>query len=107
VTNTGSATDRFSLVVGGNVWTTTAASMTVGPLIAGATGNVLVTVNIPTSVVPGAIDTVTITATSQGLDTASAAVTLTTTAIPYRIFLPVIIKGSAQLPSSRKPSVRS
>jgi hypothetical protein len=92
VTNTGSATDRFSLIVGGNVWTTTAAPMTVGPLIAGAAGNVLVTVDIPASVVPGAIDTATITVTSQGLDTASAAVTLTTTAVPYRIFLPIIIK---------------
>jgi hypothetical protein len=90
VTNTGSISDTFDVIVNGNTWPTT-APVTVGPLIAGASANVDVIVNIPADVVGDASDTALITFSSQGDHTQSVTATLTTKALEPRMFLPFIM----------------
>src|SRR5690606_33646635 len=99
VTNNGSDVDTFDISVAGNAWTSTpdVASVTLNP---GETAMVMVTVDIPATAVDGETDTVTVTATSQGDNTVSDSVDLTTTAeddgvtppTGYTIYLPVVIK---------------
>ncbi len=80
VTNTGNASDSFTLGASGATWTTGVAPTTVGPLAAGATANVTVTVSIPAGAAGGATDAATITATSVGNGAVSDSSVLTTTA---------------------------
>jgi len=79
LTNTGTVPDTFDLSLSGAAWTTTVPP-TGGPLNAGASQEITVTVNIPTDVPNGASDTATISAVSQGDQTAAATSVLTTTA---------------------------
>jgi len=81
VTNTGNTSDTFEVTVSGNSWTTT-APRTVGPISAGASTNVDVTVSIPAGAASGASDTVTVTLSSRGDSTKCASSVLTTTATP-------------------------
>ncbi len=98
VTNAGNTTDMFSVTVGGNTWDTAADPTTVGPLAAGESANVVVTVNIPTSAVGGDTDSATITITSRGDPTKSVSVTLTTLTmaeipVGWDIYLPLIARN--------------
>jgi len=79
MTNTGNATDVYTVTVSDNVWTTTAPE-TAGPLVAGNSTNVTIAVTIPVDAAGGAVDTATIIVTSLGDNTQSATSTLTTTA---------------------------
>jgi len=96
VSNTGSVTDSFSLSATGNLWPTnlSAASITLG---AGQSGSVMVSVEIPAGAADGAMDTVTITAVSDGDGSTTDSVDLTTTAVVPPppgsfIYLPIILK---------------
>ena len=79
VTNTGNVPDVFNATVTGNAWPTPVPAP-VGPLAAGASSVVAVTVNVPAGAVIGATDTANVTFTSVGDPTKSASSTLTTTA---------------------------
>jgi hypothetical protein len=94
VMNTGNTADTFDLAVTGNNWNTTLSESSVS-LNAGNSATIMVTVNIPVIATDGAMDTVTVTATSQGDGAVSDSATLTTTAVvtgPPTIYLPVFIK---------------
>jgi len=98
VTNTGNTTDMFSVIVSGNTWVTTADPTTVGPLAAGESADVMVTVDIPTSAVGGDTDSATVTITSQADATRSASSTLTTRAPAGiedggDIYLPLVLRN--------------
>jgi hypothetical protein len=82
------------LAVTGNNWNTTLSESSVS-LNAGNSATIMVTVNIPAIATDGAMDTVTVMATSQGDGAVSDSATLTTTAVvtgPPTIYLPVFIK---------------
>ncbi len=87
VTNTGNITDTFQVTAGGNTWPvvtplgpgTGPVVVAVGPLAAGAGGEIEIMVMIPADAVNGATDTVTMTVTSQGDPSRSATSVLTTT----------------------------
>ncbi len=73
-------TDTFTVTLSGNAWTTTAPA-TVGPLSAGDSATVDVTVEIPSGAAPGDSDVAVLTATSQGDPGVSDSASLTTTVI--------------------------
>jgi len=79
LTNTGTITDNFAVTLTGAHWQTTAPAK-IGPLPAGATASLPVTVTVPTAALYGAADTVTVTVASAGDPTYSAQATLHTTA---------------------------
>ena len=79
VTNTGTTTDSFTVTLTGEHWQT-AVKSNVGPLSSGAMALLPVTVTIPTDMLCGASDRVTVTVTSVGDPTRSAQATLQTTA---------------------------
>jgi hypothetical protein len=79
VTNTGNTVDTFTLSKSGDSWTTVVPAP-VGPLAAGMSATVAVTVTVDGGAACGASDGVTITATSQGSGTESDSSTLTTSA---------------------------
>ncbi len=79
ITNTGTAADSFTITLTGAHWQTTAPAK-IGPLPAGATAPLPVTVTIPTNAQGGASDTVTVTVTSAGDPTQRVHATLRTTA---------------------------
>jgi len=87
--NTGSEEDTFTLTLAGNTWVTTIPS-TVGPLAGGASVDVTVEVEIPSTADHRATDTVTITATSTADTTMKGSAILTTTANRYLILMPWI-----------------
>ena len=92
VTNTGGYTDTFDLVLsGGNTWVTSlsADSITLG---AGASGDLVVSVSIPAGATAGASDLANVTATSSIDPAVTDQAILTSTAIKYRLFLPIISK---------------
>jgi len=91
VTNTGNATDVYTITVSDNDWGTTVPGM-VGPLVASDSAKITVMVTISASVADGVTDTVTITVISQGDNTRSLASTLTTIASLYRVFLPITMR---------------
>ena len=97
LTNAGNASDTFTLTVGGAAFTTTVAPSSVGPLSAGASRSVTVTVQIPAGAAGGLTDAATLTATSQGDATKSASSILTTAAATANagrsVYLPVVQKG--------------
>jgi len=78
VTNTGNASDTFTVTLSGNAFTTTAPA-TVGPLAAGASTALNVVVTIPAGAAGGASDTVNVKVTSQGDPSKFAPAALTTT----------------------------
>lgn len=89
VTNAGNTTDTFDVTVSSNVWPTT-APVSFGPLPAGASANVDVTVDIPKGTAGGA-DVATVRVTSQNDDTQSVTATLMTRAVAL-LFLPFILR---------------
>lgn len=90
VTNTGNMTDTFSFTAAGETWTTgLPADVTID---AGESMDVEVTVAIPAAAADGDSDSVTITATSDGDNNETASSELTTTAVFYYIYLPVVMK---------------
>ncbi|NUM43927.1 MAG: hypothetical protein HUU38_04410 [Anaerolineales bacterium] len=95
VTNTGTVTDTFALMVGSSVYTVTSSANWVGPLGPGASGTVEIYVTVGNAI----SDTVAVTFTSTFDPTVITNVTLTTTAIfppppPtfYPVYLPVIVR---------------
>ena len=91
VTNTGNTSDSFNVGVAAG-WTTDAPA-TVRPLAAGAHMMISVVVHIPTGAAVGAIDTATITITSQGDPSKSDTIGLTTTVkSDWQIYLPCLFK---------------
>jgi PKD repeat protein len=78
VDNTGSVADTFDVSVSGESWATIAPP-SVGPLAAGASTNLVVTVTIPAEALFGETDTANVTVASQGEPAVSASATLTTT----------------------------
>lgn len=98
ITNTGSTTDTFDILLTGQVWTTTLSTSTI-TLAAGETAVLTITVHIPITATQGDIDTAVLTATSQTDIAATDSATLTTTAIivdppDYTLYLPVMIRPS-------------
>jgi hypothetical protein len=90
LTNTGNYQDTFTLEVSGNQWDVDVSQLTIGPLPAGGTFTVSLTVHIPPGVASGTVDIVTFKATS-GLDgSAQATVQATTTARLPLVFLPLV-----------------
>lgn len=93
--NTGNIAASFNLAASGNGWTTTVPA-TVGPLAAGASQNVTVSVTIPASALGGSTDVATITVVSQADGTKKGTAILTTTAtattVKPKIYLPIIRK---------------
>jgi uncharacterized repeat protein (TIGR01451 family) len=79
VTNYGNAPDTFNVAVSGNAWTTNAPA-TLGPIAAGNSQSMVVSVTIPSSAAGGSWDIATITVTSQGDNGQSDSSALTTTA---------------------------
>ncbi|HZY41228.1 MAG TPA: hypothetical protein VFF59_04420, partial [Anaerolineae bacterium] len=90
VTNTGSASDTFTVTVSGNAFVTSAPA-TVGPLAAGASTTFNVVVTIPVGAVAGTLDSATVTVKSQGDDTTSASANLTTS-VWFSVYLPLVLK---------------
>ncbi|MCP4541842.1 MAG: PKD domain-containing protein [Chloroflexi bacterium] len=64
VKNTGDTADSFGLTKAGDTWPTALSTMSVGPLGAGVTATVRVSVTVPGAAVAGSIDEATVTATS-------------------------------------------
>jgi len=89
LTNTGDLTDTFSLDLSGNVWAVH-LSITQTILAAGEGTTVAVGATIPADTADGMADSVTITTVSQGDPLVSASSTLTTTAVWWKNYLPVI-----------------
>jgi carboxypeptidase T len=103
VTNTGNATDVYTLTLSGYIWTVTfsiASGTTmlpaIGPLGPGESGVVAVGSWIPLSAHGGDSDTAIVTVTSQGDDTKFAVGVLTTTAVHqpamFKFYLPLILR---------------
>jgi uncharacterized membrane protein len=80
VQNSGNAADTFSLALSGQEWATTLSSSAVGPLAAGASGNVTVTVTVPADAQGGDEDAAIVTATSQADASKTDSAALVTTA---------------------------
>jgi len=78
--------------VSDNAWTTIAPA-TVGPVAAGASATLPVTVTVPAGAAAGASDTATVKVTSQGDGTRFAQSVLTTTCRLYRVFLPLVLRN--------------
>jgi len=91
VANEGNVTDTYTVTLSGENWMTTLSDTSV-TVEAGASALVTVTVSIPAGVSPGDDDTVTVTATSAGDPGVSDDSDITTTAIPFTTYMPVIFK---------------
>lgn len=92
--NTGNGEDTVALAAAGNLWDVdlSAASVT---LAAGASAEITVQVTIPADAVDGAMDVVTVTATSEGGPTASSVLTTTAEVVPpegYITVLPIVFR---------------
>jgi uncharacterized membrane protein len=87
--NTNSYTDTFILSASGNSWTTNLDNVVV-VLGAGQSGDILVTIHIPTGAPDGESDVVTIQAKSLLDPTKTAQSVLTTTSMWYLKYLPLI-----------------
>jgi hypothetical protein len=97
LTNTGDTTDTFDITLTGAVWPVTGTTSI--ELGAGETTPFDVTVWVPADAEDGAMDSVTVTATSQGDETMSDSVVLMTTAVAnsteppiYTLFLPLVTR---------------
>lgn len=82
LTNLGTVADSFALALSGNAWETILPASPIGPLEPGEMVDLLVSVTIPGGATEGMSDTATITAISQGDESQSANVTLTTAVRP-------------------------
>jgi len=91
VTAIGDLTDTFFISLVGQTWPTDAPP-SVGPLARGQSASVVVTVQIPYGLAPGASDTATVVFTSQDDSARTATVMLTTTAPLAPIYLPLVTR---------------
>jgi uncharacterized membrane protein len=91
VKNTTNAADSYTVSLGGQGWQTTAPAQ-VGPVSAGGTMTFQVAVTIPQGASPGDSDVVTVTVTSQGNPSKSAAAELETVVSGGQIFLPIVTR---------------
>lgn len=80
IKNTGTRRDTFAVTVSGNIWTTSATPLTVGPLDVNAIATLNVAVTVPASASSGTSDSATVTVTSQGNTSVTDSARLTTTA---------------------------
>jgi uncharacterized membrane protein len=80
ITNTGNAVDSYEVAASG-VWTTTPETGVVGPLAAGESAGLVVTVSVPLDALPGEADTAEISLSSQGNPAQTQSASLTTTAL--------------------------
>ncbi|MBK8984857.1 MAG: choice-of-anchor B family protein [Chloroflexi bacterium] len=88
LTNTGNITDTFSLTADAD-WLT-AVAPTTATLAANTATDVLLTVHVPLTATLGLTDTAVFQATSTQEPAATADWSITTTAVPYTLFLPII-----------------
>ncbi len=89
LTNTGNLTDTFTLILNGQTFTTTAPSaLTLGPNVG---ADLVVTVTMPFTAMPGQRDSVTLTVTSQADPTQTASVTLTTSVPLLLYYFPMVM----------------
>jgi len=98
VTNDGTESDTFDLVLQGATWPSTVEATT-GLLAPGASATAHVAVTVPANAAAGNWDAVTLVAVSQGNPSAQdavAAVTVAQSGPPpqHRVYLPVIIKSA-------------
>jgi hypothetical protein len=92
VTNTGNATDMYTVSAGGNQWPVSKPNL-VGPALADATISFQATVTIPAEADPGASDTVTLRIASYNNPAVFTEVILTTSTPPsFTVFLPQVIR---------------
>ena len=91
ITNTGDYTDTFTLGSSG-VWTSGLSQSSTGPLGAGKSMAVTLTVMIPGSAGNSSSDLTTVTATSALDATVSSSAQVTTTAIWRTLFLPMLAR---------------
>jgi 5'-nucleotidase / UDP-sugar diphosphatase len=91
LTNTGNASDTFEITFEGNLWDVHLPE-TEFILEAGESTVVIVHVDIPAEAADGAIDTVSIIATSGEDDSVSASATLVTTSKWYQYFMPMVFQ---------------
>jgi uncharacterized membrane protein len=93
LTNTSAVPDTFTLTKSGNVWVVGLPSQ-VGPVAAGGSVNINVTVTIPPGADPGNQDTVTVKATSQNSPSTTANATIQTIVANAGIYLPIILRDN-------------
>jgi hypothetical protein len=91
VTNSGDLSDTFDVSLS-HTWPTTVSLSALGPLSPGLSAELEVMVHIPRDAQVGLADTATITITSRGDKQQSASATLTTSAGPYKLFLPLLTR---------------
>jgi 2',3'-cyclic-nucleotide 2'-phosphodiesterase (5'-nucleotidase family)/subtilisin family serine protease len=91
LTNSGNATDTFEITFEGNLWDVHLPE-TEFILEAGESTAVIVHVDIPAEAADGAVDSVSILATSGEDDSVSASATLVTTSGWYQYFMPLIFQ---------------
>ncbi len=89
ITNTGTLADSYTLETTGNTWAM-AFPAQVGPLAAGASVDLAVTVTIPPDALGGAADIATLRIISDGKGSELDAVELTTETHWKTVFLPLI-----------------
>ena len=94
VTNQGNASDSFSVSLAGSAWSSSAPS-NLGPLAAGASQTLTVTVTIPANASAGETDALQVSLASQGDGAQTAQALLTTTANP-RFGLALLAHTAAQ-----------
>jgi hypothetical protein len=94
LTNTGTGTDSFTVTasIDRSGWSVVAAPSIVGPLGPGIASGVVVTVTAPGGITTTVTATARITATSQFDVNVTSMVTDVTTARPYQVYLPIVIK---------------
>jgi uncharacterized membrane protein len=100
ITNTGSISDSYNLVVEGNHWVTTLPT-TAGPLAPGFSEPLTVTVDIPDQVAGGESDRSQVTVSSQSYNDVSASAILTTTALAvYNLDIDPLLSSATGAPES-------
>jgi uncharacterized membrane protein len=87
LTNTGTLSDTYDLVLSGGAWPATIDGPSTVTLAASASSEISVVVSVPTGAADGDMDTVTLTATSQGNSLVTSAADLTTTASHHGVSL--------------------
>jgi hypothetical protein len=91
VSNTGDFEDSYNVAISAT-WETT-ASLSVGPILPGEGGVLVVVVTIPQDAMQGDWDFAIVTLSSQAKPEISHAVKLTSTAVMYRMLMPLAMKN--------------
>jgi len=91
VSNIGDFVDSYNVEISAT-WETT-ASFTIGPLLPGEEGELLVVVTIPQDAVAEDWDDAVVTLTSQAKPSVTHSATLTSNAIWHRVFMPLALKN--------------